>query len=108
MGYGRINYARKLLHLLAGTAVPAWRSSCANSAKVNLFFARFAHRTLPLCGPATLPTTRVTNGTVQQQHFHIEETMATEHVERFVPERQKLDQLSLVKDYATVPRLEYR
>ncbi len=28
--------------------------------------------------------------------------------ERFIPPRQKLDQLSVVKDYATVPRLEYR
>ena len=28
--------------------------------------------------------------------------------ERFIPERQKLDQVSLVKDYAAVPRLEYR
>lgn len=30
------------------------------------------------------------------------------HEERFIPERQKLDQLSVIKDYATVPRLEYR
>merc|ERR1719437_195072 len=30
------------------------------------------------------------------------------HVERFIPPRQKLDQLSIVKDYATVPRLDYR
>lgn len=30
------------------------------------------------------------------------------HEERFIPPRQKLDQLSIVKDYATVPRLEYR
>jgi V-type H+-transporting ATPase subunit B len=30
------------------------------------------------------------------------------HVERFIPERQKLDQLSIIKDYAAVPRLEYR
>lgn len=28
--------------------------------------------------------------------------------ERFIPPRQKLDQLSVVKDYAVVPRLEYR
>ena len=28
--------------------------------------------------------------------------------ERFIPERHKLDQLSIVKDYAVVPRLEYR
>jgi len=28
--------------------------------------------------------------------------------ERFIPERKKLDQLSIVKDYATTPRLEYR
>jgi hypothetical protein len=34
--------------------------------------------------------------------------MATHHEERFVPERQKLDPLAVVKDYATVPRLEYR
>ena len=34
--------------------------------------------------------------------------MATEHEERFIPPRQKLDQLSIVKDYAAVPRLEYR
>ena len=33
-------------------------------------------------------------------------TMA--HEERFIPPRQKLDQLSVVKDYAAVPRLEYR
>jgi len=30
------------------------------------------------------------------------------HEERFIPERQKLDQLSLIKDYAVVPRLDYR
>ena len=30
------------------------------------------------------------------------------HEERFIPERQKLDQLGVVKDYAAVPRLEYR
>lgn len=30
------------------------------------------------------------------------------HEERFIPPRQKLDQLSIIKDYATVPRLEYR
>eukprot|EP00957_Ditylum_brightwellii_P060416 4587041-Ditylum_brightwellii.AAC.1 len=30
------------------------------------------------------------------------------HEERFIPPRQKLDQLSIVKDYAAVPRLEYR
>jgi hypothetical protein len=30
------------------------------------------------------------------------------HEERFIPPRQKLDQVSLVKDYAVVPRLEYR
>ena len=34
--------------------------------------------------------------------------MAAVHDERFIPERKKLDQLSLVKDYAAVPRLEYR
>jgi hypothetical protein len=34
--------------------------------------------------------------------------MAEVHEERFIPPRQKLDQLSVVKDYATVPRLEYR
>jgi V-type H+-transporting ATPase subunit B len=34
--------------------------------------------------------------------------MSAAHTERFIPERQKLDQLSIVKDYATVPRLEYR
>lgn len=28
--------------------------------------------------------------------------------ERFIPPRQKLDQLSVVKDYAALPRLEYR
>ena len=33
--------------------------------------------------------------------------MAEEH-ERFIPPRQKLDQLGIVKDYAVVPRLEYR
>ena len=30
------------------------------------------------------------------------------HEERFVPERQKLDQLGVVKDYAVHPRLDYR
>jgi hypothetical protein len=35
------------------------------------------------------------------------ETM-TSHEERFIPQRQKLDQLSVVKDYSAVPRLEYR
>jgi hypothetical protein len=35
-------------------------------------------------------------------------TMAEVHEDRFIPERHKLDQLSIVKDYATVPRLEYR
>jgi hypothetical protein len=35
-------------------------------------------------------------------------TMSEGHTERFVPVRKKLDQLSIVKDYATVPRLEYR
>jgi hypothetical protein len=35
-------------------------------------------------------------------------TMAAVHEERFIPPRQKLDQLSIVKDYAAVPRLEYR
>ena len=34
--------------------------------------------------------------------------MAEIHEERFIPERHKLDQVSIVKDYATVPRLEYR
>ena len=34
--------------------------------------------------------------------------MAAVHEERFIPPRHKLDQLSIVKDYATVPRLEYR
>jgi hypothetical protein len=33
---------------------------------------------------------------------------ATMAEERFIPERKKLDQLSIVKDYATTPRLEYR
>ena len=28
--------------------------------------------------------------------------------ERFVPERQKIDQLGVVKDYAVHPRLDYR
>lgn len=32
----------------------------------------------------------------------------TAHVEHFIPPRNKLDQISLVKDYAAVPRLEYR
>lgn len=44
--------------------------------------------------------------TANAQHFPA--TMAAVHEERFIPERQKLDQLSLVKDYATIPRLEYR
>ena len=35
-------------------------------------------------------------------------TMAAVHEERFIPTRHKLDQLSIVKDYAVVPRLEYR
>jgi V-type H+-transporting ATPase subunit B len=30
------------------------------------------------------------------------------HEERFIPERQKIDPLAVVKDYATYPRLEYR
>jgi V-type H+-transporting ATPase subunit B len=30
------------------------------------------------------------------------------HEERFIPPRQKLDQLSVVKDYSAIPRLEYR
>ena len=34
--------------------------------------------------------------------------MAAVHEERFIPERHKLDQVSIVKDYAAVPRLEYR
>ena len=34
-------------------------------------------------------------------------TMA-HHEERFIPPRQKLDQLSVVKDYSAIPRLEYR
>lgn len=29
-------------------------------------------------------------------------------VERFIPERRPIDPLAVVKDYATVPRLEYR
>ena len=28
--------------------------------------------------------------------------------ERFIPPRQKLDQVSVVKDYAATPRLDYR
>ena len=35
-------------------------------------------------------------------------TMAAVHEERFIPPRHKMDQLSIVKGYATVPRLEYR
>ena len=35
------------------------------------------------------------------------QTMA-HHEERFIPPRQKLDQLSVVKDYSAIPRLEYR
>jgi hypothetical protein len=34
--------------------------------------------------------------------------MAAVHEERIIPPRQKLDQLGIVKDYAAVPRLEYR
>jgi hypothetical protein len=34
--------------------------------------------------------------------------MASHEDERFIPERKILDQKSLVKDYAVVPRLEYR
>ena len=30
------------------------------------------------------------------------------HEERFIPPRVKLDQLGVVKNYATQPRLEYR
>jgi V-type H+-transporting ATPase subunit B len=30
------------------------------------------------------------------------------HEDRFIPPRQKLDQLSVVKDYSAIPRLEYR
>jgi hypothetical protein len=43
------------------------------------------------------PTTK---GSINSTMSHAEE--------RFIPERQKIDQLSVVKDYATVPRLEYR
>ena len=28
--------------------------------------------------------------------------------ERFIPPRQKMDPLAIVKDYSAVPRLEYR
>jgi len=35
-------------------------------------------------------------------------TMSHHEAERFIPIRKKLDQISLVKDYATIPRLEYR
>ena len=35
------------------------------------------------------------------------QTMA-DNEERFIPPRQKLDQLSVVKDYSAIPRLEYR
>jgi hypothetical protein len=34
--------------------------------------------------------------------------MTEGHEERFIPERQAIDPLAVVKDYATVPRLEYR
>lgn len=30
------------------------------------------------------------------------------HVDKFIPVRQKLDQIGVVKDYAITPRLEYR
>ena len=40
----------------------------------------------------------------ETNHF----TMSHHEVERFIPIRKKLDPLSIVKDYATVPRLEYR
>ena len=30
------------------------------------------------------------------------------HEERFIPERQKIDPLSVVKEYAAIPRLDYR
>jgi hypothetical protein len=42
--------------------------------------------------------------TVQPNH-HL--TMS-HHDDRFIPERKKLDQLSVVKDYSAIPRLEYR
>jgi hypothetical protein len=34
--------------------------------------------------------------------------MTEGHEERFIPERHAIDPLAVVKDYATVPRLEYR
>jgi hypothetical protein len=43
------------------------------------------------------PTTK---GSINATMSHAEE--------RFIPERKKIDQLSVIKDYATVPRLEYR
>jgi hypothetical protein len=39
---------------------------------------------------------------------HNKTTTMSAHDDRFVPERKKLDQLSVVKDYSAVPRLEYR
>lgn len=35
-------------------------------------------------------------------------TMAEAHEERFIPTRQKLNQISLIDGYSAVPRLEYR
>lgn len=35
-------------------------------------------------------------------------TLIMSHEDRFIPERQKLDQLGVVKDYAVHPRLDYR
>ena len=69
---------------------------------------------------APRPNSSVTDGMVSKTARHscgallsgaevvciVEGKMA--HEERFIPPRQKLDQLSVVKDYAAVPRLEYR
>jgi hypothetical protein len=45
---------------------------------------------------------------IRKKRKQIATTFTMAHEERFIPERQKLDQLSIVKDYAAVPRLEYR
>lgn len=41
--------------------------------------------------------------------FYLSQTFCKmAHEERFIPPRQKLDQLSVVKDYNIIPRLDYR
>ena len=53
-----------------------------------------------VCESATAATTAA---------YPQQKTAATmSHEDKFIPERKKLDQLSVVKDYSAIPRLEYR